>query len=75
MQSFKIFIIKSLIFLGQKTFFGRGKLRRLLIKIIRSIIFNNFTKNSIPKDFVILVESGFISSITISLVIPIKTGS
>jgi FkbM family methyltransferase len=55
MQSFKIFIIKSLIFLGQKTFFGRGKLRRLLIKIIRSIIFNNFTKNSIPKDFVILV--------------------
>jgi FkbM family methyltransferase len=52
MQLYKIFLIKSLIFLGQRTFFGRGKLRRLLTKITRIIIFSNLTKNSIPKDFV-----------------------
>jgi FkbM family methyltransferase len=55
MQSFKIFIINSLIFLGQRTFFGRGKLRGLLIKIMKIIIFNNLIKNSIPRDFVTLV--------------------
>ena len=52
MTSLKIFLIKSLIFLGQTTFFGRGKLRRLLVKIIRFIIFNNLIQNSIPKNFI-----------------------
>ena len=39
MTSLKIFIIKSLLFLGQRTFIGRGKLRLLIIKIIEIIIF------------------------------------
>ena len=52
MTSLKIILIKSLIFLGQTTFFGRGKLRRLLVKIIRFIIFNNLIQNSLPKNFI-----------------------
>jgi len=55
MTSFKIFIIKSLLFLGQRTFIGRGKLRLLIIKIIEIIIFNNSIKNNIQKDFVVSI--------------------
>jgi len=55
MTSFKIFIIKSLLFLGQRTFVGRGKLRLLIIKIIEIIIFNNSIKNNIQKDFVVSI--------------------
>ena len=55
MTSLKIFIIKSLLFLGQRTFIGRGKLRLLIIKIIEIIIFNNSIKNNIQKDFVVSI--------------------
>jgi FkbM family methyltransferase len=55
MKSLKIFIIKSLLFLGQWTFIGRGKLRLLIIKIIENIIFNNSIKNNIQKDFVVSI--------------------
>ena len=55
MTSLKIFIIKSLLFLGQRTFIGRGKLRLLIIKIIEIIILNNSIKNNIQKDFVVSI--------------------
>ena len=55
MTSLKIFIIKFLLFLGQRTFVGRGKLRALIIKIIRIIIFNNSIENNIQKDFVVSI--------------------
>ena len=55
MTSLKIFIIKSLLFLGQRTFIGRGKLRLLIIKIIEIIIFNNSIKNNIQKNFIVSI--------------------
>jgi len=55
MTSLKIFIIKSFLFLGQRTLIGRGKLRLLIIKIIRFMIFNNSIKNNIQKDFVVSI--------------------
>ena len=66
MTSFKIFIIKSLLFLGQRTFIGRGKLRLLIIKIIEIIIFNNSIKkfyNSVMmRSDLIIAGSNFIFS-------------
>jgi FkbM family methyltransferase len=55
MTSLKIFIIKSLLFLGQRTFIGRGKLRALIIKIIKIIIFNSATESNLQKDFVVSI--------------------
>jgi FkbM family methyltransferase len=55
MTTLRIFIIKFLLFLGQRTFVGRGKLRALIIKIIRIIIFNNSIENNIQKDFVVSI--------------------
>jgi FkbM family methyltransferase len=51
MTSLRIFIINLFLLLGQKTFFGRGKLRALIIKIIRIIIFKNSSENNIQKYF------------------------
>jgi len=55
MRTLKIFIIRFFLFFGQRTFIGRGKLRLLIIKIIRAIIFNNSIKNNIQKDFIVSI--------------------
>jgi FkbM family methyltransferase len=55
MTSLRIFIIKFFLFLGQRTFIGRGKLRALIIKIIRIIIFKNSIENHIQKDFAVSI--------------------
>ena len=55
MMSLRIFIINLFIFLGQRTFIGRGKLRALIIKIIRIIIFKNSSENHIQKDFTVSI--------------------
>ena len=55
MTSLRIFIIKSLLFLGQRTFIGRGKLRALIIKVIRIIIFSNSNESKIQEDFIVSI--------------------
>ena len=57
MKTFRIFLIRLILFLGQRTFIGRGKLRRIIIIIIRYIIFSNKIKNddSINENFVVSV--------------------
>ena len=55
MMSLRIFIVKFFLFLGQRTFIGRGKLRALIIKIIRIIIFKNSNENHIQKDFTVSI--------------------
>jgi len=55
MTSLRIFIINLFFFLGQRTFIGRGKLRALIIKIIRIIIFKNSNENHIQKDFTVSI--------------------
>jgi hypothetical protein len=55
MTSLRIFIIKFFLFLGQRTFIGRGKLRALIIKIIRIITFKNSIENHIQKDFAVSI--------------------
>ena len=55
MRTLKIFIIRFFLFFGQRTFIGRGKLRLLIIKTIRAIIFNNSIKNNIQKDFIVSI--------------------
>lgn len=55
MTSLRIFVIKFFLFLGQRTFIGRGKLRALIIKIIRIIIFKNSNENHIQKDFTVSI--------------------
>lgn len=57
MKTYRIFLIRLILFLGQRTFIGRGKLRRIIIIIIRYLIFSNKIKNddSINKNFVVSV--------------------
>ena len=55
MKLYKILTIKLLLFLGQRTFIGRGQFRKLIIKLIRVIIFKNINKNSIQDEFVISI--------------------
>ena len=55
MMSLRIFFVKFFLFLGQRTFIGRGKLRALIIKIIRIIIFKNSNENHIQKDFTVSI--------------------
>ena len=55
MTSLRIFIIKFFLFFGQRTFIGRGKLRSLIIKIIRIIIFKNLSETHIQKDFTVSI--------------------
>jgi FkbM family methyltransferase len=55
MRSYKILIIKFLLFLGQRTFFGRGQLKYIIIKLIRTIIFHNTFQNNIQKEFIVSI--------------------
>ena len=55
MMSLRIFFVKFFLFLGQRTFIGRGKLRALIIKIIRIIIFKNSNENHIQNDFTVSI--------------------
>ena len=55
MTSYKIFIIKFFLFLGQRTFFGRSLFKYLILKLFRIILFNNSNKNNIQKDFIVSI--------------------
>jgi len=55
MASYKIFIIKFFLYLGQRTFFGRSQLKHLIVKLIRIILFNNSNNNNIQKDFIVSI--------------------
>ena len=45
MSKFKILLIKLLITIGKYTFFGRGKIRKVLIYFVEKIIFSNPSYN------------------------------
>jgi FkbM family methyltransferase len=57
MKLYKILFIRFLLFLGQRTFIGRGQLRKIIIKFIKIIIFFNKNKNfnSGRKDFTVSI--------------------
>ena len=40
MNIYKIFILKLILFIGQRTFLGRGAIRKTLVRLIEIIIFN-----------------------------------
>ena len=56
---FKIKIVKIILYIGQKTFFGRGQLRKILVKIINAILGKGNTEiprftchvNNVPFNF------------------------
>jgi len=50
----KFFIVKSILFLGQRTFFGRGKIRKVLVNLINFLIPSN---NSLKTRFICYVKN------------------
>jgi len=58
-DNFKIKIVKIILYIGQKTFFGRGQLRKILVKIINAILGKGNTEiprftchvNNVPFNF------------------------
>ena len=57
MKSCKIFLVRLLLFLGQRTFIGRGKLRKGIIEFIRIILLIKKNNNSsyVIEDFVVSI--------------------
>lgn len=57
MKLCKIFLVRLLLFLGQRTFIGRGKLRKGIIEFIRTILFlkKNNSSSYVIEDFVVSV--------------------
>jgi len=54
MSLYKILSLKIILFIGQRTFFGRGKIRKMLVRLIEFIIFDSKEK---------LNDNGFICKI------------
>lgn len=57
MKLYKISLVRLLLFLGQRTFIGRGYLRKIIIECIRFIIFSDINEdfNNIKKNFVVSI--------------------
>ena len=45
MNLYKIFLLKLILFIGQRTFLGRGIIRKKLVRLIEFIIFSNDHQN------------------------------
>ena len=50
----KFLIVKLILFLGQRTFFGRGKIRKILVDLINFLIPSN---NSLKTRFICYIKN------------------